>query len=96
MIIAIDYDGTWSADPALFEQFARDARERQHEVLVITNRSPEQAIIVPGMTVIYACGRPKRNVALESGHNVTVWIDDNPAFVDLGPGGATALGIRIA
>lgn len=96
MIYGIDYDGTWSADPELFARFVEEAQKRQHQCIIVTNRSQDQAISVPGVTIVYAAGRPKRNVALEAGYDVNVWIDDNPAFVDLGPGGANALGIRIA
>ena len=85
MLISIDYDGTWTNDPALWHTFALHAIESGHEVIMITQRAAgwreplmdvfEEDLSLP---IIFAAGAPKLVAALELGLDVDVWIDDNP------------------
>lgn len=90
MVISIDYDKTWSADPGLWQQFARSASSRGHVVLLITNRTPQlsaEVYLHAGnyvRQVIFAGPGPKKDAARLHGYDVDVWIDDKPKTVDAG------------
>ena len=84
--LSIDYDKTWSADPALWQQFARSASSRGHIVLLVTNRSSGSAEVIRESgpyvhRVIMAGPMPKREAAARHGYTVDVWIDDRPETV---------------
>ena len=89
MIISIDYDDTWSADPSLWKEIARRARERGHKVILVTNRmgSRRDAGDVWRSAgdhvsqIIFAGMGPKRAAALGAGYDVDVWIDNAPETV---------------
>lgn len=85
MIISIDYDGTWSADPRLFTAFVVTARQHGHTILMITQRGPEWRVpemdvieAVISHPIIFAAGKTKVDAATDAGFNVDIWIDDNP------------------
>jgi hypothetical protein len=92
MIVAIDYDATWSADPELWEAFGRYARRRGHIVVLITNRidngrnRDEIADAVGGFVdhMILAGPMPKERAAAKLGIYPSIWIDDNPDTVTQG------------
>lgn len=81
MLIAIDYDGTFSADPELFTAFVRMIRERGHEAICVTSRGEDLPVKgFPG-EVVYTDGEPKAAFADDAGHYVDVWIDDAPHLI---------------
>lgn len=97
MIIALDYDGTYTADPGLWDKFILDAEEAGHGVVCVTNRAgpgqvnngtagPIAGRVGPagGIPIVYCNNQPKRRVMLEQGFAVHVWIDDMPHLVDFG------------
>lgn len=92
-VLAIDYDGTWTADPSLFAILARKAQAGGWRVIVATNRRPsDQVGDVSGLEVVYASGKPKRQAVFEQlGVAVDVWVDDMPVLVDFGQAGLDAL-----
>lgn len=92
MIVAIDYDGTITADLDFFRQMIPLLKSRGHTVLIVTNRGPETIIAWQGVETIYCNGRPKRAVCLEHGFRVDVWVDDNPILVDYGAAGLAMIG----
>jgi len=96
VILAFDYDGTWSADAGLFDDFVTAAISRGHTCIVVTNRSPGEgaglADLLRPVRVIFASGGPKRAAALAAGFAVDVWIDDNPILVDKGAAGIVEIG----
>jgi hypothetical protein len=83
---AIDYDGTWTADPEAFAAFANLLRKRGHRVIIVTAR-------VSGVGEVYfhcekhvdrilASGASyKRDYATEHGETVNVWVDDMPEMI---------------
>ena len=93
MVISIDYDDTWTADPNGWQQVVTMMRKRGHVVILVTNRPN-----IPRFTrevmrdverfvddVIFAgVPTPKRQAASNLGYNVDVWIDDYPSAVDFG------------
>lgn len=86
MIIALDFDDTYTRDPELFRRFVIEARSRHHKVYVVTMRyaktSEEDEVraelghLVDG---IYCTNRQlKKLFMFKQNINVHVWIDDNP------------------
>lgn len=93
MLIALDYDGTYTADPDLWRAFIRNAQARGHQVFVVTMRhgpqhdQPEHHDVerqLAGLAdrIIYTGRRAKRPHVEFLGHRVQVWIDDKPHWVD--------------
>jgi hypothetical protein len=93
MVISIDYDDTWTADPQGWQQVVTLMRRRGHTVILITNRPnlpPSRHEVerdVRGFVdaIIFAgIPTPKRLAAERHGYHVDVWIDDCPSAVDHG------------
>ena len=84
MIIALDFDGTFTADPKFWLFFARDAVVHNHQVITVTHRRKtfenEQTMRNLGVNwpIVFAYDQPKKMAAIEAGYAVDVWIDDNP------------------
>lgn len=87
MIIALDYDDTYTRDPELWDKFILDATNCGHTVFCVTMRYYEEGrdvIIALSDKVedIFFTGRKaKQKFMFDLGYNVQVWIDDNPGFV---------------
>lgn len=85
MIIALDFDETYTADPVLFTQFAALARKAGHTVIVATMRYEHEGDEVSkelGWLPIHFTGRKaKRQFLASKGIHPDVWIDDNPAWI---------------
>lgn len=92
MIISIDYDDTWTADPQMWARIVKMMRARGHTVIAVTNRPnlPRYTQAVKRdlgayvEDIIFAGPMPKRQAAANLGYNVDVWIDDFPSAVDYG------------
>jgi len=84
MIIAIDHDGTYTEDPALWDKFILNCTERHHKVIMVTMRHPEELLPGPlpaGITVIYTSRAAKAGYLAEMGIVPDIWIDDNPYWI---------------
>jgi len=81
MRIALDYDGTYTADPLLWERFIDSARSRGHEVLVVTMRRPDEAISIPGCSVVYTSRKAKVAYMADRPGKIDIWIDDSPHWL---------------
>ena len=92
MVISIDYDETWSADPPLWAEFALNAQDAGHIVILTTNRPNAEGFreevyedCAEYVTaVIFAGTLPKQTAARYFGYDVDVWIDDLPHTVTEG------------
>lgn len=78
MRIALDYDGTITRDPTLWELFVLEARASGHEVRVVTSRHPEDAPEFAGCPIFATGMKPKGPFLLSLGWVPDVWIDDHP------------------
>lgn len=86
MNISLDFDDTYTRDPALWNVFVQDAIARGHRVYVVTMRSPEQSKevydsigqIVGESRCYFTCMQSKRNFMYAKGIPIHVWIDDMP------------------
>jgi 5'(3')-deoxyribonucleotidase len=83
MKIALDYDGTYSSDPSLWDTFVLDAVERGHEVYIVTardDRYDELDNSFPHTSgVIYCRGVAKKWWCHHFPRiDFDIWIDDKP------------------
>lgn len=89
MRLALDYDGTFTADPELWRAFVRLARERGHNVVCVTARAGRMgaacevrlALEHLGVPVMYVGAASKRAAVEDAGLTVDVWIDDMPEAI---------------
>lgn len=88
MIIAIDYDGTFSADVEGWTEVIKLMQARGHKIVCVTGRTDEGEFGKPvhrdinGLIPIVFAGNVWKNVAAEkAGWKVNVWIDDNPSYI---------------
>lgn len=80
MNIALDYDGTYTRDPELWDTFVSGAGARGHDVFMVTMRYPHEEIKGP-CRVIYTSRQAKLPFVSELGIVVHIWIDDKPHFI---------------
>ena len=76
MLIALDYDKTYTADPALWDSFVYLAQSRGHTVKIVTMRRPDEAIDTNIADVVYTSRKAKAAVI-----RADIWIDDSPHWV---------------
>ncbi len=82
MIIALDYDKTYTADPEFWNKFIWLCQQHNHAVVCITmRRYPEEQIKIPFVKIIYTDRKAKKKYADENGIAVDIWIDDKPAWL---------------
>ena len=85
VIIALDYDGTYTADPQLWLDFVNHAKSNGHTVHVVTMRYPQEAIIdselLSLVEVYYTSRKAKKKFMRMLGIIPTIWIDDNPEWL---------------
>ena len=86
LIIAIDFDGTWTADPGGWRQFYQLMVARGHTLILATGRSHytedmARASLPPGMPMVFCGGDLKQDACLKAGYTVHIWIDDMPGMI---------------
>lgn len=99
LVIAIDYDDTYTADPELWDMFIKSAQEKGHYVFIATFRGEDDPIENPnGLEVAYCNRKPKLHAVRELGlPEPSIWIDDWPWLIGMpdemrekyGPGSTT-------
>lgn len=88
MLIALDYDNTWTKAPELWAQLVRDFRAQGHRFICVTSRPETYAnkqelstSIGQHMAVIYCNHTAKAKVAKQRGYKPDIWIDDRPETI---------------
>jgi len=88
MIICIDFDGTYTADPILWNHFIETAKSHGHDVVCATMRYPTEndpiETLLEGRVseIIYTCRKAKKEyVTTHLGKKPDIWIDDNPDWL---------------
>lgn len=90
MLISLDYDDTFTADPKLWTKFVKSAQKVGHKVICITARDftegnkYELELALPDIPIIFCDMKPKRKVAESHGYDIDVWIDDTPEAITEG------------
>jgi hypothetical protein len=83
MIVAIDYDDTWTLAPREWNQVVELLMHNGHTVIMVTQRvepwldEPREVAALMGVKMFWGSA-PKREIAAMNGYNVDVWIDDSP------------------
>lgn len=86
MIIALDYDGTFTQDPELWLKLIPLFRAAGHEVFCCTMRTPAEVSgmdskLLSVVQVIPTSRAGKAEFLKKMGIIVDVWIDDSPMFI---------------
>jgi len=84
--IAIDYDGTYTADPLLWLDFIQKALDKGHKVVCVTMRlemegdsvDPRLKALIP---IMYTERRAKKKFARMHGLEPNIWIEDVPEWI---------------
>ena len=91
MLISLDHDGTYTLNPAFWDDFIKLAQEHGNAVHIVTLRdavkdrlASERHLIDLGCMIIYCDGRPKKEVAKERGYSYAIWIEDDPRCIHEG------------
>lgn len=90
MLISLDYDDTFTADPEFWWTFVEIAEQRGHKVMCITARpfceanKRELERALPNIPILFCAMKPKRIVAADAGYEIDVWIDDTPEAISYG------------
>lgn len=91
MILAIDYDNTYSAFPEHFSKLREMFQKDGHKVFIVTARDASEEPIEDDLSkfdlVFYTAGQAKAHVV-----RADIWIDDSPVTLccDFVPGEAHA------
>ncbi len=87
MIIAIDYDNTYTADPETWNKVIKLFQDAGHTVICVTGRDggamgdPVRASIGQLVPCVFAGPEWKKVAAKNQGYNVDVWCDDVPNMI---------------
>lgn len=89
MNIAIDFDGTYTADPQLWNLFIMQAKSLGHKIYCVTMRyaDEKEAAIVQNTIgnycdeIIYTARIAKKEITNNLNIKIDIWIDDNPAWI---------------
>jgi hypothetical protein len=88
MIIALDYDETYTADKDLWDEFISQSVHRGHEVVLATYRHPVHDYNTDfdhlknmAIKCYFTDGKAKKQFLEDLGVTVNVWIDDRPKTV---------------
>lgn len=87
MLLALDYDDTFTRDKEFWRDFCLAAVRRGHTVICVTARGeedrPEVVQDLSGFVedIICTAGKAKHAAAYAAGYMVSVWIDDQPQWV---------------
>ena len=82
MIIALDYDRTYTRDPGLWNEFIAMAELMGHKVVCVTMRDNTE-LIVPELTIptYYTARAAKGRYLIMAGIEPDIWIDDDPLSI---------------
>lgn len=87
MLLALDYDDTYTRDPHFWDTVILLAKSHGHSVICVTARSTsdraEVDAALAGKVEAILCtgGRAKHDYAYKCGYMPSVWIDDQPAWI---------------
>jgi hypothetical protein len=85
--ISLDFDDTYTRDPAFWNNFILDAVAGNHDIRIVTFRSAtgDNSDIVAAIgtliPVLYTGGVWKKKYCYEQGFIPNIWIDDMPEII---------------
>jgi len=87
MLLALDYDDTYTRDPVFWDLMIALAKSRGHSVICATMRYPHEGAEVRAALgdkvedIVFTGRKAKHDAVYDAGYMPSVWIDDNPQFV---------------
>ncbi|SAL79959.1 hypothetical protein AWB71_06015 [Caballeronia peredens] len=86
MNISLDFDGTYTEDPASWNHFIDTFTAAGHNVMIVTMRHESEANstmkkLSKKGRVIYTDRKAKEEFVAALGITIDVWIDDTPAWI---------------
>jgi hydroxymethylpyrimidine pyrophosphatase-like HAD family hydrolase len=84
MLIALDWDDTYTANKPLWNDFIQMCIDRGVKVIIVTGRPDHEnhRVATPfNLPVVYAGNELKEKAALRDGYKVNIWIDDMPGMI---------------
>lgn len=87
MLLALDYDDTYTRDPDFWDNVITLATQRGHSVICATMRyehEGQEVIDALGSkveTIVFTGRKAKFTAVYDAGYMPSVWIDDSPNFV---------------
>ena len=87
MLIALDYDGTYTLDPNLWDAFILLAKQNNHSVICVTMRyEDESEDVINNLSskvdkIIFTCRKAKLKFIEDLGYKPDIWIDDMPHWL---------------
>jgi len=86
MLIAIDYDETYTAAPVFWDQVIKFGKTHGHDFICVTGRNDRDVteFIDSDIKTIYTDGEYKKVVCRKLGISPDIWIDDSPGFIEPG------------
>jgi hypothetical protein len=92
MNISLDFDDTYTRDPAMWDSFIKLAQENGHIIYCVTMRGPrgmERVEVIDSIgkligadNCIFTDGKAKSKFCYDLGISIDVWIDDMPSAVN--------------
>jgi hypothetical protein len=92
MNIGLDFDDTYTRDPAAWNEFIHTFTARGHKIYCTTFRFPEQSQqvydslgkVIGNENCYFTSYTAKRKYMQTMGIMIDVWIDDQPILIDAG------------
>lgn len=81
MIIALDYDNTYTTDKEFWNDFIVNGKSRFHKIICLTMRHPHEKIEDMPCEIYYTSRKAKLIWAKDNNIKVDIWIDDRPAWL---------------
>jgi|ERR1035437_2209865 hypothetical protein len=87
MLLALDYDETYTRDPIFWDAMIDNAIARGHSVICATMRyEHEGADVIRDLkhkveAIVFTGRKAKHDAVYEAGYSPSVWIDDMPTFI---------------
>ena len=83
---AIDFDGTWTADPEAFKEIAKILKLNGHRVIIVTARISGSGVVERECgafvdRILFSGAEYKRDFCEKNGEKVNIWIDDMPGMI---------------
>lgn len=80
MLIALDYDDTYTRNPVFWNKYIALCKSSGHDVICCTMRYPSESVELP-IPVHYTSRQQKREYLQRLEIFPHVWIDDTPEFI---------------
>ncbi len=87
MLLSIDYDDTFTADPIMWRRVIYELQWAGHEVVCVSSRfdtyeNQRGLEEMTGLEVVLCGHNAKAEVMAKRGTPVDIWIEDNPNAID--------------